>query len=177
MKKEAYEERCKMAEMHDDFKKRLDQAYTRKEYVEASWLCYAIFEQRIQRLIEKHIHRCPRRKRTDTHPVGIKTKIQCIRKLSKVKYGGYADFNMRLLDDISKWCDKRNELVHSLLNVSTYRQYDKDFYNLAKEGLPLVEQLYSEASKIRAWYYAETFGAFPEIKCRCTQRCIFEKSN
>lgn len=172
---ESYEYRCKMAVMHDDFKKRLEKAYNSEQYVEVTWLCYAIFEQRIHRLIKKHINKCPRPKKTNTDPVSISTKICCIRKLTKVGYGAYSNFDMKLLDEISKWCKSRNSLVHSLLDVSTYRNYDKDFKTLASEGVQLVDRLYEESTKVRDWYYVENFGKFPDIKCKCTQRCIIEE--
>lgn len=177
MQIEPYEKRCEMAVMHDEFKRRLENAYEKGEYVEASWLCYAIFEQRIQRLIEKHIRKCPRPKRNNNAPVSISTKIKCIRNLSEAKYGGYENFDIELLDAISKWCTKRNSLVHSLLDISTYRQYDKDFRALAESGIPLVERLYSEVTKVRNWYYEKNFGEFPIIKCKCKTRCIIEGCN
>ena len=42
--REAYTVRAEMALMHDDFLSRLDRTMKKKQYVEASWLCYAIFE-------------------------------------------------------------------------------------------------------------------------------------
>lgn len=177
MKKESYEYRCQMAEMHDEFKKRLEDALAQEQYVEATWLCYAIFEQRTQRLIEKHIAKCPKQKRSsDAPPVSISTKILCIKKLSKIGYGAYSGFDRKLLTEIIIWCKERNRLVHSLLRVDTYRSYDKDFKALACEGELLVNCLYEEATKVRNWCYSNNqFGKFPEIKCKCTNRCILEE--
>lgn len=175
--KESYSVRLEMAHMHDSFLERLESAMEEDQYVEASWLCYAIFEQRIARIISKHILKCPKGKRGENEkPVGIATKILCLKKLTKLEYGPYRDFDGELLNKIDKWCKKRNTLIHGLVSLEHYKKYDTEFRELASTGVPLVKQLYQEASKIREWCRDDnSFEKFPEIKCRCEHRCICEE--
>ena len=176
--REAYTVRAEMALMHDDFLSRLDRAMKKKQYVEASWLCYAIFEQRITRLILKHISQCPKQpKEKNSAPVSISTKISCLKELVQAGYGGYAAFDSQLLSDLEKWCRTRNALVHGLVSLEHYKQYDKEFATLAKVGEPLVKRLYKESTKLREWWYTnKEFGTFPEFKCKCKkQRCVYEE--
>ncbi len=175
---EPLETRKKMVYMHDEMRQRLDNAMNNNRYVEASWICYAIFEQRITRIMMKHLKKCPKgKRRKDERHVGISTKIQCLKKLTQKGYGAYSEFDKKLLNDIDKWCKKRNTLVHDLVSLDNYKNYDKEFEALAKAGEPLVKKLYKEAEKIRRWCYKENnnFGKFPEIKCKCKSRCIYEE--
>ena len=166
-----------MAQMHDSFLGKLRKAISEKQYVEASWLCYAIFEQRISRIIEKHIIKCPKGKRSkDEKPTSISTRILCLKKLIKCEYGVYAEFDKSLLEDIDKWCKKRNRLIHGLVSLDHYKMYDEEFKELALAGAPLVERLYAEATKVREWCRNDNqFPKFPEIKCRCAHRCVYEE--
>lgn len=175
--RDSYEVRLEMAHMHDDFLNRLEDAMTKEQYVEASWLCYAIFEQRIERIICKHISKCPKGRRgKDDKPVGIATKILCLKKLTKLKYGPYKNFSRELLNKMDDWCKMRNTLIHGLVSLEHYRRYDKEFKSLATSGYPLVHELYKEASKVREWCREDnSFDTFPTIKCRCSRRCIYEE--
>ena len=69
--KEEYTIRLQMAEMHEAFIERMSEAYDNEYYVETVWYCYAIFEQRINRLISKYIDKCPRPKRTSCDSISI----------------------------------------------------------------------------------------------------------
>lgn len=178
--KESYLLRCEMAEMHDKFLDNLKSAMEEAQYIEASWLCYAIFEQRIGRIIEKHLVKCPKGRRgRKEKPVSISTKLLCLEKLCKLKYGPYAEFDKKLLTDISVWCRQRNTLIHGLVSLEHYKKYDKEFENLALSGAPLVAQLYKEATKVCEWCRDKNhqFEKFPEIQCRCKHRCIYEERN
>ena len=178
-KEEPYELRLKMANMHDTFLEDLENAMKDENYIEASWLCYALIEQRITRMIEKHINKCPKKKRTkDKGPVGISTKIECLKKLTKIGYGAYKDVDKKLLNDLANWIKDRNKLMHGLVSIEHYKKYEKEFESLAKRGQPLVKQLYEEAKKVREWCRADNyFGKFPDITCRCNKyRCIVEEA-
>ncbi len=177
MRKESYETRCEMAVMHDKFLDNLTSAMAKKQYTEASWLCYAIFEQRIGRIVEKHIKKCQKGRRSKNEkPVSITTKLVCLKKLCKQKYGPYADFDKGLLDEIGVWCKQRNDLIHGLISLEHYKKYDKEFKNLATSGAPLVERLYTEATKVREWCRKDNqFEKFPNMKCQCGHRCICEE--
>ena len=53
--KEEYNIRLEMSQMHEEFIDRMSEAYDNHFYVETVWYCYAIFEQRTNRLISKYI--------------------------------------------------------------------------------------------------------------------------
>lgn len=174
--KEKLEIRKEMVSMHDEYLTRLNSALQAEMYVEAVWLCYSIFEQRITRLIEKHISYCPRQKKVKGKPAAISTRIACVQHLIAVEYGGYKSFDSQLLSDILTWCERRNDLVHGLVTLDHYKKYDVEFKQLAHEGEPLVQKLYEEVSKFRKWYYeVNSFDRFPEFYCRCKkQKCIYD---
>lgn len=172
--KETYEIRYKMAKMHDEMQERLEKAMESQKYVEVSWLCYSIMEQRITRMIEKHIAKCPREQRNNIIPAGISTRITCIKRLVNKKYGAYANVDHELIVKIYHWCKRRNKLVHSLLSLDSYREYDKDFKELAESGYPLAKQIYEEATKVREWSRLNEFSEFPLNSCRCSYKCIYE---
>ncbi len=175
--KETIENRKQMAVMHDSMIDKLDKAMRSKEYVEASWLCYSIFEQRTTRIIMKHIHKCPRQDRSkEKKNAGIRTRIDCILRLSKQEYGAYKYMNGNVFRKVKQWCDERNKLVHSLLDLDSYQKYDKAFKNLAEEGYSLVPQVYHEATIIRDWCLQNSFTKFPDLRCQCkNQQCIHKE--
>ena len=97
-------------------------------------------------------------------------------KLCEKKYGPYAEFDKKLLEDILSWCKRRNDLIHGLVSLEHYRKYDNEFKELAIDGAPLVKRLYEEAAKVREWCRGNhQFEKFPNIKCRCGHRCIYEE--
>ena len=116
-----------MAEMHEEFIERMSEAFDNQYYVEAVWYCYAIFEQRISRLIAKCIDQCnlfPNRE--DEKSAAISTRITCLKKLIKANYGAYGSLDLSLLERISKWCFERNDLVHGLISLNHYKKYDEE---------------------------------------------------
>lgn len=167
---ESYEDRLKMAEMHDDVLQRLDNAIKKKQSVEACWLCYACFESRITRSLEKLSVACSKRNCYQNHRVGISTRIDCLKRLSNQKYVGTEHFDKQLLGNIKSWCHDRNTLVHALVTLNNYSGMDKRFLDLAKRGKPLVEQLYAQTTDFRTEYYKiDSMPTFPENseqKCR-----------
>lgn len=174
--KESYEIRLQMAKMHDEFIQHMSDAYDRHRYIETCWYCYAIIEQRINRLISKYIDKCMLAKeRVDNKSVAISTRIICIKKLITVKYYGFDMFEVDLMDRITAWCDKRNDLVHGLVSLDHYREFDNEFEDLAVKGVPLVFELYEACSDYRdQWYQAtEPDSKFPIKNCKCKKKkCI-----
>ncbi len=147
--------------------------------MEAPWLCYAIFEQRIRRIVEKYISKCHKQRHSHKDsPTSISIKLGCISKLNKVQYGPFSEFEKKLIKEIKRWRKKRIELVHGYVSIDLYKRYDKEFEVLAKLCAPLVRRLYDEATKVREWYRDEGHhvGKFLEIKCRCERHCIFEEN-
>lgn len=161
--KESYEDRLKMAEMHDDIIKRIDTAIKKKQSIEACWLCYACFESRITRTLEKVSANCSKRNCYQNHNVGIVTRIDCLKRLKKQSYAGTECFDNQMLGKIKEWCHERNTLVHALVTLNNYSGMDKKFIDLAKKGKPLVEQLYQQTTQFRNKYYEiESMPEFPE---------------
>lgn len=161
--KDSYEDRLKMADMHDDVLQRIDLAIANKHSIEACWLCYSCFESRITRTLEKVSECCSDRKCYQNHKVGIKTRIDCLKRLNKAKYCGTESFDNQLLGEITKWCKERNTLVHALVTLNNYCGMDDKFLQLATKGRPLVTKLYQQTTAFRNKYYAQTeLTSFPE---------------
>jgi hypothetical protein len=153
--KDSYEVRTEMADMHSEFIDRLNSAVSEARYIEASWLCYAIFEQRIWRVIEKIIDKCPKDGKTDTRPVSISVRIDCIKKLMKYKYAGIEKVDTDALVRVKNWCSRRNKLVHALVDIKRYRTMDDEFRELALCGQDLVKELYEKVGTYRTFFNNE----------------------
>lgn len=163
-----------MVEMHDDVLQRIDKAITHKQCIEACWLCYSCFESRITRTLEKVSECCSERRCYQNHKVGIKTRIDCLKRLKKASYAGTDSFDNQLLGQITKWCQERNTLVHALVTLNNYYGMDEKFLQLAIKGKPLVEKLYTQTTDFRNKYYQiEELSEFPEKaheKCRLLKK-------
>ena len=174
--KEDYETRVAMAQMHKAFIERMDEVFKKERYVETVWYCYAIFEQRISRLIAKYLDKCPvQNDRIDNKSAAISTRIKCTKNLIDARYGAFESFDKNLLENILRWCENRNELVHGLISFEHYKQYDDEFKKLAECGRPLVHELYKAITEFRnSWYVEEAPSIpFPKIKCKCkSKKCI-----
>ena len=172
--KENYEERLKMAEMHDDVLQRIETAIEDKRSIEACWLCYSCFESRITRTLEKVSECCPERKCYQNHKVGIKTRIDCLKRLKKLSYAGTESFDNQLLGQIAAWCQERNTLVHALITLNNYYGMDEKFLQLAIKGKPLLETLYTQTTEFRNKYYQinelPTFSEKAYEKCRLLKK-------
>lgn len=178
--KESYELRLEMAEMHEEFIERMSASYDNKYYIETVWYCYSIFEQRINRLISKYIDKCTLAPdRTDDKSISISTRIKCLKKIINAKYNSFELIDIDLLNRISDWCEKRNELVHSLISLKHYRKFDEEFKNLADLGVSLVFELYDVITTFRKkWYLSEnSIDDFPVKKCRCQKAKCINASN
>ena len=172
-----YNIRLEMVDMHRTYINNLKKSFDSKNYIETPKMCYTIFEQRINRLIEKNVQYCPKEKKEKGRPASISARINCIINLIENKYNGLNNLNKELFDDILKWCDKRNNLVHDLVKIDRYKTYDSEFYELAVNGINLVQIMYEEISKYRKIWYdlPEPIVSFPKFKCNCNKRCIYEK--
>ncbi len=171
---DSYEDRLKMVEMHDDVLSRIESAIKKKQSIEACWLCYACFESRITRSLEKVSVYCSKRNCYKNHMVGIVTRIECLKRLCNLSYAGTEHFDKQLLGKIKEWCKDRDKLVHALITLNNYPGMDKKFLDLAKRGKPLVEKLYQQTTAFRNEYYEiESLPVFPEnaeTKCRLKKK-------
>ena len=174
-----YNIRLEMVDMHNTYINNIETSINNKNYIETAWICYSIFEQRVNRLLEKNIQYCQKEKKEKGRPASISTRITCIIHLIENKYNGLENLNKRLFNDILVWCDKRNNLVHDLVKLDRYKNYDNEFYELATNGIELVKKMYDEISKYRKLWYGlpEPINQFPKFKCKCGKRCIYEKEN
>lgn len=171
--KDSYEDRLKMAEMHDDVLERFKRAVENKHCIKACWLCYACFESRITRTLEKVSVKCFKRTCYENHKVGINTRIECLKKLINLNYACMANFDIQLLDNIKEWCKERNTLTHGLITLNNYSGMDEKFINLAKKGEPLVEELYQQTTQFRNEYYK--INEMPDFPDDAEQKCRLKK--
>lgn len=176
--KESLEIRTQMAEMHDNVLKRINTAYNNKQYIEVCWLCYACFENRVNRVLEKICISCTKDSRTDNRPIGITTKLECYARLIKNNYPPMQSENYNLITTVKGWCKERNTLIHGMISLDYYNNADKEFQSLAKRGIKLVKQMYSLGGNIRQFYYeADDMPSFDEkvVKaCKLKKKCIKE---
>jgi len=172
---DSYEKRLEMAKMHDDIILRIDNAIKKKQAIEACWLCYACFESRITRTIDKLSVCCKERKCYNNHKVGIVTKIDCLKRLSRQNYGGANQFENALLGEVKVWCKERNILVHDLVSLNNYRGIDKKFLDLAKKGRTILEKLYKQTTNFRNIYYQ--LDELPEIPTKVIDKCRLIKKD
>ena len=173
--KESLEKRTEMAHMHDDVLKRINKAITGKSYIEACWLCYACFESRVSRIMEKIFGECDKPDRTTDRHIGISTKIECLTRLAREGYLNMDKKDVDTLNSIKSWCKRRNILIHGLVTIEKYDASEKEFKELARGGKTLVTRAYEIAKNIREQYYeAERFPAFSEQvcnRCRLQRKC------
>ena len=176
--KETLEIRTLMADLHDSILKRIDDACKKKHYIEVCWLCYACFENRVNRILEKICSGCTKEKRNDNRHIGIRTKLECYGRLMKNHYLPMQSENYQLINTIKGWCKERNDLIHGLVSLDLYSGVDKKFENLAKRGVKLVNEMYHLGGGVRSFYYeTEEIPLFDEkiIKaCHLTKKCIKE---
>lgn len=158
-----YVTRQEMVRMHNEFINKINEAVETNNYIIATWLCYAVFEQRIHRILEKIITQCPKERRSSNdRPTSISTKIGCLKKLIKYSYASLDGVDTQLLVDIEEWNRKRNTLTHSLVRLDTYHDINQNFEEVARSGQELVARLYSEAGKVRVLFMSmEKIPDFP----------------
>lgn len=122
---------------------RLKKALKNEFYLEAIFIEYAIIEDRMESLLRhsdkweaylKHIKgREPR----------LPTKITYFKKMAEEKKGlPHKYFSDTLLDDILAWKERRNGLIHALMNKKLTTQELSDF---AHSGFQLTRELTNRA--------------------------------
>ena len=172
----SYEELIAMVDMHDDVLKRVETAYSNENYIECCWLCYACFESRVNRTMEKLCPSCTKPNRSDGRHIGISTKLACLNRLRRSGYELFDGANLAVVTNINAWCKERNKLIHELVSLGRYEQSNYEFKNLAKRGVSLVKRIYDSISLVRINYYnSNALPPFDEsvVKtCKLKTKCI-----
>lgn len=174
--KESIETRRKMAEMHQSVLDRINSSYEEKKYIEVCWLCYACFESRVNRVLDKICIGCTKKARTQKRYIGIGTKLECYVRLIKNNYPPLQKEDLNLLRTVKGWCKERNTLIHGMVSLDYYNDADKQFQSLAKRGVTLVQRMYALGTDVRDYYYqAETIPPFDEKTlqaCKLEYKCL-----
>ena len=176
--KESLEIRKQMAEMHSSIVERIDDAYSDNRFIEVCWLCYACFENRVNRVLTKICSGCSKPKRKNKRVVGISTKLECYIRLIHSGYPPLQKENSDLINTVKGWCKERNGLIHGMVSLDCYDNVDKKFKNLAKRGKELVKRMYMLGTDVREYYYATNeipaFAGDVVQKCRLKRKCVEE---
>ncbi len=110
-------------------------------YLQAVFIEYAMFEDRLNSLLK---HAGLSYTRSNGKDININQKI------SKVKNNYVDPFSVKrltpeLMDQIEKWKDNRNDLVHHLVNISFD---DEEIKKIALEGNELLKVFKSRVSSV-----------------------------
>lgn len=176
--KDSLQVRKEMVKMHDEYLEKLGEAMANEKYIEASWLCYAIFEQRTTRILEKVVSACPKNENEDKDKdfASISVRLKCIKHLIDKEYGIFSSLDKTLFSRIQEWCKQRNELTHGLISLDHYKNFEMEFKSLAEDGQNLILPLYDANKMIREWHNSvEVLPMFPEFKCNRKYKCLKEK--
>lgn len=123
---------------------RLNRALANEFYLEAIFIEYAIMEDRTESVL-RHAGLWPAYlKRRGKNMVTINSKIKFIQEKARNKSGLlHKYFSDDLMDQVFNWKEKRNPLIHALLNQ---KLGPDDLKALATEGNSLVRILRTRAA-------------------------------
>lgn len=178
---ESMESRRERVDMHAYFLNRIDVAMKNKNYIEASWLIYACFENRYYRMVEKVRSSCTycrsksKCNKKGKNELALTTKVKCIQRLYEQDVSCIKNaFRNELFSETIAWIDKRNNLMHELLSLKFYQNTDERFKQSAEEGLKLLNETYTSCTEFRRLFYDDKYNfVFPELAmdgCSCKPR-------
>lgn len=122
---------------------RLGSALENEFYLEAIFIEYAILEDRTESML-RHAHLWEKYM-GNRHMPNISTKLTFIKNQAKLKSSSFRPyFSDGLTEELRAWKDKRNPLIHDLLNQ---RLGENDLKDLALEGSTLIRELRTRATK------------------------------
>jgi hypothetical protein len=122
--------------LYESFITRLEAANADEAFLECSWYCYAVLEDRLLSFLRgsggvNYGNGKPIRM------MGPKMKELKLRKSHDSLLA--AQLTDRLFDRLDKWKDDRNDLMHAMADATlTIEQIDKDAQKLSSEGKKLV---------------------------------------
>lgn len=122
---------------------RLKAALENQFYLEAIFIEYAILEDRTESVLR---HAGLWEKYMDKRKMpNIGTKLTFIKNQAKNRTSSFRPhFSDDLIEQLRAWKDRRNPLIHDLLNQ---RLGDDDLKNLAEEGSELIRELRTRAAR------------------------------
>lgn len=178
---ETKESRLKRVDMHQYFLDRINADMENENYIEASWLIYACFENRFFRTLEKYKKFCKycrgkgKCNKKEKNELAFATKIKCVKRLHDNNVSCISEaFRYELYDEILEWVKGRNSLMHELLSLKFYENTDEMFKENAERGKELLDETYECCTKFRRLFYAEDYDFnFPEEAmegCPCKPR-------
>ncbi|MCD7772935.1 MAG: hypothetical protein LUH08_02635 [Ruminococcus sp.] len=182
---EDIEIRQEMVKKHDFFLEKIECAMKEQRYIEASWLIYSCLENRYSRTILKFNEKCSNCTEESTckkNRLLISTKIRCIKHLAESKVECVSEnFSMELFNKTFDWLDRRNKLMHLLLESYNYTLTDEKFQKLAEDGNHILKETYESITKFRSKFYEAGYEFdFPEEamkKCKCKPRKNKKENN
>ena len=126
---EAKEERLLRVDMHNYFLSRIADAMDEGNYIEASWLIYACFENRYFRTLQKYRDGCKycRSKGKCNHKMknelALATKVKCVQRLYDNDVACIkSSFRYELFKETLEWIKKRNDLITKLIkNIYSFK--------------------------------------------------------
>lgn len=120
----------------------LKKAMNNEFYLEAIFIEYAILEDRTESVL--HHAGLWEAYLGNRRQANIGTKLTFIKKKAQSKSSSFHRyFSDDLLDQLREWKNKRNPLIHDLLNQTLG---DDDLKNLALEGYDLIRELRNRAT-------------------------------
>lgn len=136
-----YEKRDRYAELNETLRKALEQEF----YYEAIFIEHAILEDRVISLF-KHAN-------LDT-PFQLGAKLEKL-KTNQIFKDEYISkhIDMELLDKINNWRDKRNKMVHNLIESSFASE---DIKEIAQEGNEIIKKFASKTTLVTKYLDKQT---------------------
>lgn len=128
---------------------RIDQALHEGFWLEASWITYAMFEDRCDSLLEKSGGPV-----ATNHPSGF---VSINQKISELKKRSSSDQFLsqvsglsELLDEVHDWKERRNPIMHSMVEMPRdWGMINVDTKGLAKDGRKILGRFAAAAMKVR----------------------------
>lgn len=156
-----------MVKMHQFFLDKINAAVNSKRYIEASWLIYSGFENRLFRILQKYKSQCKYcsgKCKKNKNELAISTKLSCVKRLCENEVSCISEsFSLDQLEKIRLWVKKRNSMMHDLLSLETYKNTDEDFKTSAIDGQVMLLEFYDSCTQFRHKFYTDGYVFnFPE---------------
>ena len=121
---------------------RLKKAINHEFYLEALFIEYAIFEDRVQSILSYNHNEI-----ISDRFVSIDRKLRKIKKLAEENNAIiHRYFNDGVIDEILAWKEERNTLIHALMKQTLTKQ---ELVNHALKGNELVKKICNKSTKYK----------------------------